>query len=118
MSVCQGQGVDNPSERLGSAWRRRRFPGRHELKVRRVRPIWSGSYTRAGYLKTLVRRRARILRSGAARPWDRVAHSRLEGLNSKIRLISHRSFSFHSAAPLIALVYLCCGGLVVTPPLA
>jgi len=34
-----------------------------------------------------------------------------------VRLISHRSFGFHSAAPLIALVYLRCGGLVVTPPL-
>ncbi len=43
---------------------------------------------------------------------------RLEGLNSKIRLISHRSFGFHGAAPLVALVYLCCGGIVVTPPLA
>jgi len=37
---------------------------------------WSGSYARAGYLKTLVRRRARNLRSGATR-WvkPRVAHS-------------------------------------------
>ena len=52
-----------------------RFPGRHELKVRRVRPVWSGSYARAGYLKTLVRRRARILRAGAAQPGGRVAHS-------------------------------------------
>ncbi|MGI9094683.1 MAG: ISL3 family transposase, partial [Thermoleophilaceae bacterium] len=47
-----------------------------------------------------------------------LSNGRLEGLNSKIRLISHRSFGFHSATPLIALVYLCCGGLVVTPPLA
>ncbi|MCA1678423.1 MAG: transposase [Actinobacteria bacterium] len=47
-----------------------------------------------------------------------LSNARLEGLNSKVRLISHRSFGFHSAAPLIALVYLCCGGLVVTPPLA
>ena len=46
-----------------------------------------------------------------------LSNGRLEGLNSKVRLISHRSFGFHSAAPLIALVYLCCGGLVVTPPL-
>lgn len=30
--------------------------------------VWSGSYARAGYLKTLVRRRARNQRSGAARP--------------------------------------------------
>ena len=47
-----------------------------------------------------------------------LSNGRLEGLTSKVRLISYRSFGFHSAAPLIALVYLCCGGLVVTPPLA
>ena len=47
-----------------------------------------------------------------------LSNGRLEGLNSKVRLISHRSFGFHSAAPLVALIYLCCGGLVVTPPLA
>lgn len=47
-----------------------------------------------------------------------LSNGRLEGLNSKIRLISHRSFGFHGAAPLVALVYLCCGGVVVTPPLA
>src|SRR4051794_32602301 len=53
----------------GVAWERGgRFPGRHGLKVRRVRPVWSGSYARAGYLKTLVRRRVPILRSGAALP--------------------------------------------------
>ena len=34
-----------------------------------------------------------------------LSNGRLEGLNSRIRLISHRSFGFHSAAPLIALVY-------------
>jgi transposase len=32
-----------------------------------------------------------------------LTNGRLEGLNSRIRLISHRSFGFHSAAPLIAL---------------
>ncbi len=47
-----------------------------------------------------------------------LSNGRLEGLNSRIRLISHRSFGFHSAAPLVALVYLCCGGVTVTPPLA
>jgi MinD-like ATPase involved in chromosome partitioning or flagellar assembly len=40
-----------------------------------------------------------------------LSNARLGGLNSKIRLISHRSFGFHSAAPLIALIYLCCGGI-------
>ena len=37
-----------------------------------------------------------------------LSNGRLEGLNSKIRLISHRSYGFHSAAALIALIYLCC----------
>jgi transposase len=44
-------------------------------------------------------------------------NARLEGLNSKVRLISHRGFGFHSAAPLIALIYLCCGGLTIDLPL-
>jgi transposase len=47
-----------------------------------------------------------------------LSNGRLEGLNSKVRLISHRSFGLHSAAPLVALVYLCCGGVTVMPPLA
>lgn len=46
-----------------------------------------------------------------------LSNGRLEGLNATIRLLSHRSFGFHSAKPLIALVYLCCGGIQVAPPL-
>jgi transposase len=45
-----------------------------------------------------------------------LSNGRLEGLNSRIRLISHRSFGFHSAAPLIALVYLCCAGIIIDLP--
>ena len=45
-----------------------------------------------------------------------LANGRLEGLNSKIRLISHRSYGFHSAGALIALVYLCCGGITIDLP--
>jgi len=45
-----------------------------------------------------------------------LSNGRLEGLNSRIRLISHRSFGCHSAAPLIALVYLCCAGITVALP--
>jgi transposase len=46
-----------------------------------------------------------------------LANGRLEGLNSKVRLISHRSYGFHSATALIALVYLCCGGIKIGLPL-
>ena len=45
-----------------------------------------------------------------------LSNGRLEGLNSKIRLISHRAFGFHTADPLIALVYLCCAGITIQLP--
>jgi len=55
-----------------------------------------------------------------------LSNGRLEGLNNKIRLISHRAFGFHSAEALLAgfhsaeallaLVYLCCSGITVPLP--
>jgi transposase len=45
-----------------------------------------------------------------------LSNGRLEGLNSKIRLLSHRAFGFHSPDPLIALVYLCCAGITTELP--
>lgn len=45
-----------------------------------------------------------------------LSNGRLEGLNSKVRLISHRSFGVHSARPLIALIYLCRGGIEIDLP--
>ena len=46
-----------------------------------------------------------------------LSNGRMEGLNSKVRLLSHRSFGFHGPAPLIALIYLCCSRLTIQPPL-
>ena len=45
-----------------------------------------------------------------------LSNSRLEALNSKLRLINHRSFGIHSAEPPIALIYPCCGAVTVTLP--
>ncbi len=45
-----------------------------------------------------------------------LSNSKLEGLNSKIRLINHRGYGHHSATALIAMIYLCCGGLTITLP--
>ncbi len=45
-----------------------------------------------------------------------LSNGRLEGLNSKIRLISHRAFGFHSADPLIGLIYLCCAAVTIELP--
>jgi transposase len=45
-----------------------------------------------------------------------LSNSKLEGLNSKIRLINHRGYGHHSAAALIGMIYLCCGGITVQLP--
>ena len=45
-----------------------------------------------------------------------LSNSKLEGLNSKIRLINHRGFGHHSPAALISMIYLCCGGVTVDLP--
>ncbi len=45
-----------------------------------------------------------------------LSNSKLEGLNSKIRLINHRGYGHHSAAALISMIYLCCGGITVELP--
>ena len=45
-----------------------------------------------------------------------LSNSKLEGLNSKIRLINHRGYGHHSAPALIAMIYLCCGGLTIALP--
>jgi len=42
-----------------------------------------------------------------------ISNGRLEGMNNRIRRLSHRSFGLHSAETLISLVYLCCGGLTL-----
>jgi len=45
-----------------------------------------------------------------------LSNSKLEGLNSKIRLINHRGYGHHSATALIAMIYLCCGGITIELP--
>lgn len=41
----------------------------------------------------------------------------VEGFNNKLRMIARRAFGFHSAGALIGMLFLCCGGVSVTPPL-
>jgi transposase len=45
----------------------------------------------------------------------RFTNARTEGLNGKIRTITRRAFGFHSARALISMIFLCCGGVQVTP---
>jgi transposase len=42
-----------------------------------------------------------------------INNGRLEALNSKVRLLSHRAYGFHSANALIAMIYLCCAGIQI-----
>jgi transposase len=46
---------------------------------------------------------------------SRLSNGRTEGLNGKIRTITRRSFGFHSAEALIAMIQLCCAGIDLAP---
>ncbi|MBN1837797.1 MAG: transposase, partial [Spirochaetales bacterium] len=47
----------------------------------------------------------------------RLTNGLVEGINNKLRMIARRAFGFHSAEPLIAMVFLTCGGIQLDPPL-
>lgn len=44
-----------------------------------------------------------------------LSNGRTEGMNGKVRAITRRAYGFHRASSLIALLFLCCSGLVMTP---
>jgi len=44
--------------------------------------------------------------------WIGITNASLEGMNNKIQLCIHRAFGFHSVDSLIAMVQLCCSGIV------
>jgi uncharacterized protein len=45
-----------------------------------------------------------------------ISNGRLEALKSKVRLLSHRAYGFHSATALIAMIYLCSAGIQIALP--
>lgn len=45
-----------------------------------------------------------------------ISNARVEALNGKARTITRRSYGFHGPNSLIALLFLCCGGIRLTPP--
>jgi transposase len=47
----------------------------------------------------------------------RLTNGLTEGLNNKTRLITRRAYGFHSAQALSAMIHLCCGGIMLDPPL-
>ena len=48
---------------------------------------------------------------------ERLTNAFLEGMNNRIRMIAHRAYGFHSAPALIAMIFLCCSGITLEPPL-
>jgi transposase len=45
-----------------------------------------------------------------------LSNSRLEGTNSKIRVINHRGYGHHTAEALTAMIYLCCSDIDIQLP--
>ena len=45
-----------------------------------------------------------------------LSNSRLEGTNSKIRLLNHRGYGHHSANTFIPIIYLACAGITTRLP--
>jgi len=46
----------------------------------------------------------------------RVTNGLVEGLNNKARLLTRRAYGFHSAEAVLAMIMLCCSGIVIPPP--
>jgi transposase len=44
-----------------------------------------------------------------------LSNGRVEGLNGKVRTITRRAYGFHRASNLIALLFLCCSGILLAP---
>ncbi|MEJ7731455.1 MAG: ISL3 family transposase [Polyangiaceae bacterium] len=44
-----------------------------------------------------------------------LSNGRVEGMNGKVRVLTRRAYGFHSAASLIAMLFLCCSGITLSP---
>lgn len=48
---------------------------------------------------------------------ERLTNGIVEGINNRLRMIARRAFGFHGPGPLISMLFLCCGGIELKPPL-
>jgi len=48
---------------------------------------------------------------------EQLSNGLVEGINRKIRTVTTRAYGFHSPEALIAMIYLCCAGIPIHPPL-
>ena len=63
--------------------------------------------------RTIKKHRNRIL----AYVQFKLTNGLVEGINNKLRTIARRAYGFHSANPLISMLFLCAGGIQLKPPL-
>ena len=62
-------------------------------------------------------------RSASTRPasWPtldtKMINGPVEGFNHKLRVVARRAYGFHSHGALISMLFLCCGGIELAPPL-
>lgn len=81
-------------------------------------PAWI-SWARRSRLKPFAKAAATIrdhLGGILAYCASRISNARVEALNGKARTITRRSYGFHGPNSLIALLFLCCGGIHLMPP--
>ncbi len=89
-----------------------RRPGR----PRKSPPTWPRTHSPSRRELDAPRPPSPRRRSGSSSsPRARVASE--GGINNKLRMIARRAYGYHSAKPLIAMLYLCSGGIVLDPPL-
>lgn len=92
---------------------------RQAARARRALEDWL-SWASRSRLKPFVRV-ARTIRKHldgiVAYVRTRLTNGYTEGVNNKLRMVARRAFGFHSAEPLISMLFLVCGGITLTPPL-
>ena len=47
----------------------------------------------------------------------RMTNGPVEGVNNKLRVVARRAYGFHSPGTFISMLFLCCGGIELAPPL-
>jgi len=68
-------------------------------------------------LQPFVRLSRTILPRILAYGRTRLTNGLVEGINNRLRMIARRALGFHSPEPLIAMIFLCQGGIHLDPPL-
>jgi hypothetical protein len=103
-------GLDEVSRRKGHHffWDYRQ-PGRAKEHLQKC--MRSAMHSRLEPLQSFVRMLRNHLPGILAWTKLRVSNGALEGMNNKIKLVSHRSFGFRSVANFTAAIYHCCAHL-------